>query len=359
MGRLPLYPLMILLLSLLGCTQPDERDAKVGRQHRAYVDTIRTDWAGAAPRPLATTVWYPAPDRSIELQWRVGVFRSGQSALNAPFKDNHRRPLVVMSHGTGGSAAQLSWLAERLVQAGYLVAAVNHHGNTAAEEKTWPHGFVLPAERAMDLSALIDRLLADEELAPHIDPNRIAAAGFSIGGYSALAAAGAHLGFADRQRRCVNDPGNPVCNLPPEAGFLEGDVRTLASSDATFVAALLRDERQFSDPRIRAVYAIAPAFLSLMEKRDFPFPGIPTRVVLAEGDRQILLSQTLGSVEEHAALATVMTIPDAGHYAFLAPCSLRGRLLVRSLCKDPNGIDREGLHDQVGADAAAFLDASL
>lgn len=359
MDRPHLYALTILLLTLLGCTQTAERDAKVGRQHRAYIDTTRTDWAGAAPRPLATTLWYPAPHSSVELEWRVGVFRFGQNTPNAPFKDSQRRPLVVLSHGTGGTAAQLSWLAERLVQAGYLVAAVNHHGNTAAEEKAWPHGFVLPAERARDLSALIDRLLADEEIAPHIDSNRIVAAGFSIGGYSVLAAAGAHLGFADRQRRCANGSGNPVCNLPPEAGFSEGDVRTLASSDAAFVAALLRDELQFSDPRIRAVYAIAPAFVSLMEKKDFPSPGIPIRVVLAEGDRQILLSQTLRSVEKHAALATVMTIPDAGHYAFLAPCTLRGRLLVRSLCKDPSSIDRAGLHNRVGSDAAAFFDASL
>ena len=46
-----------------------------------------------------------------------------------------KRPLVLLSHGTGGSAVMLAWLGETLARAGYVVAAINHHGNTATEDE--------------------------------------------------------------------------------------------------------------------------------------------------------------------------------------------------------------------------------
>lgn len=358
MRYLSIYVLMTLFL-LAGCSEPAEREVKVGRLHRGYVDASRTDWANAGPRPLATTVWYQTHDSSVESEWNIGVFRFGRNALNAPFADTQKRPLIILSHGTGGSAAQLSWLAESLVAAGFIVAGINHHGNTAAEETSWPHGFALPAERARDISMLVDQLLGDKEIAPHIDSSRIGAAGFSIGGYSVLASAGAHLKVADRQLRCEDESSNPVCKLPPEAGFTEEDIRALASSDITFKEALVRDEHPVSDPRIRAVYAIAPAFLSLMTEQDFSLLDVPIRVVLAEQDQQILVSETLNAVREGIPDAVPVTIPDAGHYSFLASCNFRGRIFLSTICKDQNEIDRGELHGRIAADAATFFGASL
>lgn len=358
MRYLPIW-LLIGFFLLAGCSEPATRDAKVGRLHIAYVDNNRTSWANSGPRPLATTVWYRASDNSVESDWRVGVFRFGRNALNAPFADNQKRPLIVLSHGTGGSAAQLSWLAEALVDAGFLVAGVNHHGNTAAEEVSWPHGFALPAERARDISALIDQLLDDESIAPRIDINRIGAAGFSIGGYSALASKGAHLKMVDRQSRCETEQANPVCKLPPEAGFTEADIHTLVKSDVTFKRALARDAHPVSDPRIRAVYAIAPAFVSLMEKEDFSLLNVPTKVVLAVNDQQILLSETLAALEKGIPEAMVTTIPEAGHYSFLASCTLRGKVFVDVLCRDSSNIDRDELHGRIGLDAARFFGTNL
>ena len=351
--------ILTTLLLLSGCSEPINRDTNVGRLHRAYVDTARTNWANDGPRPLSATVWYPAAAGSVESEWQVGVFRFGRNALDAPFADAQRHPLIVLSHGTGGSAAQLSWLAENLVTAGFLVAAVNHHGNTAAEDRSWPQGFVLPAERARDLTVLIDQLLADKELAPHIDPSRIGASGFSIGGYSVLAAVGVHLTFADRQLRCKDDVDNPVCILPPEAGFSEADVQALATSDTAFKAAVIRDNQTVSDRRILAVYAIAPAFVSLLDKQELSSIHVPVRFALAEEDQQILFSNTLSSIEEDIPNASVITVPNAGHYAFLAPCSFRGKIFMSALCKDSNQIDRIDLHDRIGRDAAKFFTTHL
>lgn len=349
-----------LLLACTGCADaPVERETAVGRQHRAYVDDARANWDGDAARPLSTTVWYPAAADSSESERRIGVFRFGSSAPDAGFLDDRRRALVLLSHGTGGSAAQLSWLAESLVQAGFIVAAVNHHGNTAAEDRHWPHGFVLPGERARDTGVLVDRLLADPELGPRIDPERIGVAGFSLGGYTALASVGAGIGFDDWQRRCWASPQQPSCSLPPEADFTLDTVRTLADSDPAFIAAIERSRQLTTDPRIRAVYAIAPALLALADPASLGTIHVPVRIVLAEQDQQIPFGDTAAVVAAHLPTAELVPLADAGHYVFLAPCTLRGRFTLAALCRDPAGVDRAAVHERIGRDAAGFFTTHL
>ncbi|KFN50894.1 alpha/beta hydrolase family protein [Arenimonas composti] len=348
---------LTVLTALLACcpafaSPPPE--VPVGRMHRAWVDEDRRDWSGAGPRPLAATVWYPAAPGSPVSPWTGGVFEFGSFATDAPFADTTRRPLVLLSHGTGGSAAQLSWLAQELVRAGFVVAAVNHHGNTAAEPRTTLAGFVLPGERVLDLSALIDRLLADPAIGPRIDPERIGAAGFSIGGYSVLAAAGARIDFATRARRCAGQPANPVCVLPPEAGFDAADIARLAESDPAFRASVERELAHPADPRIRAVYAMAPAHVSLMQDAEVARLLVPARVVLAETDDQILFAETAAVLADRPGIA-VERIDAAGHYVFLATCTARGREVLAALCVDPQGVERGVVHRRVAEDAVAFF----
>lgn len=351
--------LLLVLASFLmlgaGCSETTDRDAKVGRLHRAYVDTDRSNWDGSGPRPIATTVWYPAAADSVESEWKVGVFRFGRSALDSPFADVEARPLIVLSHGTGGSAAQLSWLAERLVNAGFMVAGVSHHGNTAAEATTSPAGFLLPGERARDLSVLIDRLLDDQELAPYIDPAQIGAAGFSLGGYSVLALGGVHLSFDEWQRRCSNADVNPVCQLPPEADFTIEEAHFLTEMDAAFQAGIDRSQESVNDPRIGAIYAIAPALLTLLETEELSALQVPVRFVLADQDEQILSSETASVVNDSLPAAEVTRISHVGHYAFLAPCNLRGRLFLKKVCAEPGPLSRSEVHEPVGQEAARFF----
>lgn len=356
----PLAPLWLLLLGMCAaCTQAPPRPVAVGRVHRAFVDPERPAWKGGGPRPLAATVWYPARAGSEESEWTAGVFRFGRSALGAPPADGGPRPLVVLSHGTGGSAAQLSWLAEALVAEGFIVAAVNHHGNTAVEPAPSPHGFILPWERARDLSVLVDRLLADPELGPRIAPGRIGAAGFSLGGYTVMASAGARLVYEDFERHCAPQPAAPECHLPPEAHFTLQDVDALERTDPVFQASVARSHAQRPEPRIRAVYAIAPALMTFIEGPAFAGVQAPVRVVLGDQDDQVLAAPTAAQLGRFLPRADVTRLPDAGHYSFLAPCSWRGRLFAKALCADPEGVDRQALHARTAADAARFFRAHL
>lgn len=347
--------LLILAASLAaGCAEPAAREVMVGRTHRSYVDVERMNWDGTAPRPLATTVWYAAAPGSVEEVWRAGPFRFGRNALDAEFLDDARRPLVLLSHGTGGSGAQLSWLGEALVNAGFLVAAVNHHGNTAAEAAFRPAGFVLPGERVRDLAAVIEQMSADPQLGSRIDPARIGAAGFSLGGYTVLAATGAlALDFAGWRERCRHRPRHPGCQLPPEADFTLAEVEALQAEDAQFRAAVERSGAMTEVRSIRAVYAMAPALVSLVDE-----PGdlnVPTRIMLAQHDAQVPHDEAAGFVVQHWPRAELVTLPGAGHYAFLAPCTLRSRWVVSSLCRDAGGLDRAAVHRDIAGDAAEFF----
>src|SRR5260370_12560467 len=181
---------------------------------------------------MATAIWYPAPIGTREAEWRVSIFKAGWSAQGAPLASSRWKfPLVVLSHGTGDGAATLAWLAETLASNGYVVAAVNHHGNTAAEPSYQVQGFILWWERARDISVLIDKLLADPTFGAQIDPSRIGVAGFSLGGYTALTAVGATLGQRQWKSFCASNPADPTCNLPPEASFSMPDMQQLLEHD--------------------------------------------------------------------------------------------------------------------------------
>lgn len=116
-------------------------DFKVGMTTRLFSDENRTNWAGTAPRPLLTMIWYPATNDTTEQEITIGepdkpLFISGRAAREAKILPGKKRyPRIVLSHGTGGSALQLMWLGERLARSGFIVVAANHHGNTGAEDK--------------------------------------------------------------------------------------------------------------------------------------------------------------------------------------------------------------------------------
>lgn len=357
MNRHPLASLVFLVLAT-ACADAAVRVQPVGRTTRHFVDSSRTDWDGRFGRPLVTRVWYPARAGSAESTWAAGVFRFGRSAPDAPFADDARRPLIVLSHGTGGSAAQLSWLAEALATEGFIVAGVDHHGNTATEAAYRLGGFVLPGERARDLSVLVDRLLADSLLGARVDTSRIGAAGFSLGGFSVLALAGAHLPLDGWQRRCNLEPNVPWCVLPLEASSTLRDIDSLRRSDAAFQAAASRGSEATQDARIAAFVAMESALLPVSDTLTLRTISVPVLVLLGDEDKQVPQEITASIVTAHLRRAQLLRLQGVSHYAFLAECTLRGRLFARALCAS-EGVDRGEVHVRAAREALTFFRAHL
>ena len=116
-----------------------------------------------------------------------------------------RLPLLAYSHASGGHKRQSSFLCEHLASHGFIVAAADHTGNTAADfaaraERIAAGEVLTPeesearlrriiADRVPDLRFLLDEVLgrAPAELAGRIDEGRIGVIGWSFGGWAALA----------------------------------------------------------------------------------------------------------------------------------------------------------------------------
>ncbi|HEY5071229.1 MAG TPA: hypothetical protein VII63_04275 [Caulobacteraceae bacterium] len=83
----------------------------------------------AEHRPLLrVTIWYPAAAGAVEERIDIGppghpLFTVGAVAADAAFADARRRPVILFSHGFGGTARIMAWFGTALAQAGYIVVA--------------------------------------------------------------------------------------------------------------------------------------------------------------------------------------------------------------------------------------------
>ena len=110
-------------------------------------------------------------------------------------------PLVVFSHGMGGSREGYSYLGANWAARGYASLHVQHAGSDARLWSGNPFEMVSRLQsaaneaeavsRVRDLGFALDEMLADRQLAEAIDAGRILAAGHSYGANTALLAAGA------------------------------------------------------------------------------------------------------------------------------------------------------------------------
>lgn len=137
------------------------------------------------PRPLATSIWYPAPAGSAPIAAGTGgVLDAPLDAGGGPY------PLVLFSHGSCGTPVQSKFLTPLLASWGFVVVAPPHPGNTIAE---FPNCNTPAAqvnsflERPQDVVFVLDQVLAANldgasPLFGAIDPTRVGMTGHSFGG---------------------------------------------------------------------------------------------------------------------------------------------------------------------------------
>jgi dienelactone hydrolase len=184
----------------------------VGRQDLTLVDPSRPTPADpnrgrpALPeRTIPTIVLYPtAGDASLPAQVGTPVARG-------------RFPLVVFSHGLTASGAVYAPLVEPLVRAGYVLALPTFplsSGPAAMQADV--------VNQPADVSFVIDELLRlsrgrgeDRWLRGHLDQQRIAAAGHSLGAVTTLGVVHNSCCIDDRIDAAVSVAGGP---LPYEGG---------------------------------------------------------------------------------------------------------------------------------------------
>jgi predicted dienelactone hydrolase len=202
----------------------------VGVTSMQFDDKARPD-PELGPRPLRTEIWYPAADAARNMpKNKYSDFIIGRDTVpgamdaaneqmnfylkgltvaelektykNIAVRDVQVRdgkwPLVVFSHGSGGTRVGYIYLTEFLASHGFIVMAADHIGNSRytivnnqVVRSGGPRGQASSADRPKDVSFLIDSITAlnaapGNRFSGRVDLEKIGAAGMSFGGSTTM-----------------------------------------------------------------------------------------------------------------------------------------------------------------------------
>ncbi len=178
------------------------------------VRTVHTADSARQHRPLTFEVWYPAAETHAG-QDVVDPTRDSYDLLPGfpPVTQDAVRdatllpgtyPFIAFSHGFGGHRRQSTFLCTHLASHGYIVAAVDHTGNTLTDMiqmimqvqlgGALPEPIQLLGEfvqlRPEDIQFMIDSIFgggAGDDVASFLAPEQIGMTGHSFGGWTTLA----------------------------------------------------------------------------------------------------------------------------------------------------------------------------
>ncbi len=323
---------------------------RVGIEH----DLSRTNWQGDAARPLAWSAWYPCPHDASAFRLSGQFFDLGDVRKNADLAEGRKLPVVLMSHGTGGSPEGMGWLARELAEAGLVVIGAHHHGNTA-NEPYLPEGFLCWWERAADLSLLLTALEKDGPFAGRLDLERVSAVGFSLGAHTVLALTGAITSMERYSEWATNFPA--FQGGPREMPDAATHVPRLLQTSQPFRVSWTRQSDSFFDARIRMAIALAPPPpIRAFDPATVAAIEMPVTLITGEADKEAPSRECadwLMQTNIHFGRISVGT--NVGHYMFLG---LAGQLSGDDdevLFRDEPGVSRSSVHQQVAEAIVAAI----
>lgn len=211
------------------------------------------------------------PHQSGPYRWRQETFtfqnpdRSVPSTadLYLPSLNNAsptETPVVVISHGIASDRLTFAYLAEHLASHGYGVIVLEHAETSAERFDRFLRGFEGPPapsellNRPRDITAVLDTLESRSTTELELQTLNLQAVGVlgqSLGGYTALAAAGAELNRPELENQCLSELADrPSVNLS-----LLIQCRLLELDEDTSLAV--------QDERVQAVIALNPVTSSI------------------------------------------------------------------------------------------------
>ena len=264
-----------------------------------------------------------------------------------------RKPLVILSHGHGGSSLGHHDLATYLAAHGFVVAAIEHPKDNFHDMSGTGTAAVL-AGRAVQVRATLDALLAQPRWRALVDPSRIGVAGFSAGGYTSLLVIGAEPRF---------DRFIGYCRRHPEDAEICAAAQKLTPAAlAAYLADVQKDLHRWgptADPRVKAAFVMAPLAL-LFDADGARHADRPVDLWYGADDHVLLPPENalhIAPLLPHLVRSTA--VPKADHWVFLAPCSAELAKDAGAICRDPPGVDRARVHARIDADALAFFRQAL
>jgi predicted dienelactone hydrolase len=250
-------------------------------------------------------------------------------------------PLVVISHGSGGTNVGHRSVAFALVKNGYIVGMPlhpkNNYKNNLAEGsvENWTN-------RPKHISSAIDALLSDSDISVSIDSNKVAVIGHSAGGYTALAVAGGKANTGYMIELCKNHPqlNQPFCGLVKDTRMKSVDIEN------------------HRDDRVKAIVLMAPVGILFNSKEALAQVEVPALLLKAEKDTELIEpyhSEVIINNYKDKSAITYRTIENAGHYSFITPFPEGIKNEIGVVAEDPVGFNRKAFHDVLGLDIVKYL----
>ena len=280
---------------------------------------------------LTGAVWSPCaePPEGLEVRFvRIIATR------NCPVA-GERLPLIVISHGSGGWFGAHHDTAVMLADAGFVVAAVNHPGDSATDSSRSDSLSIL-IDRPADIRRVTDFMLDAWPEASKLDGNRIGLFGFSRGAYTGLIIAGGQFDIAGIAPLCPKDDINGMCEQ-----IRKGEIPAQhPADDSRFKAAILADPefgRAFTPERLKNV-------------------KIPIQLWSSSRGGDGVLPVDGATVDSSLpARPDYRVVPNSAHFAFMAPCSVVATAARPDICADADAFDRTAFHKEFNAAMLAFL----
>jgi predicted dienelactone hydrolase len=229
------------------------------------------------------------------------------------------------------------------------------HFNNAITGYT-TQGFIEGWERAKDITTVISGMLSDSRFGERIDRDRIGTAGFSHGGYTMMELAGARtdsnrlLAWCDEHKGACNPPEMPDLMEKFNAIKQEPDVQH----------SMQRSGDSYLDPRIRAVFAIAPAVAGAFTPDTLETITLSVRIVVGAADTSAPATDNAQFFAKNIRGAKLTILPGGvAHYTFLDEGTEAGKQQFPKFFVDNPGVDREAVHKQVSVMATEFFDTKL
>lgn len=305
-------------------------------------------------RPLNVALWYPTRQSGMPASVGDNSVFIGTQALRDAKPAPGKYPLLLLSHGYGGSWRNLNWLAQRMAEQGYIVAAVDHPGTTTHNKK--PKDAQQLWQRLQDLRRTLDALLTTPALAGEIDKGRIAAVGHSLGGWTVLELAGGRFAADRFIADCQNHPDLSSCTL----------IHTLGIDRPSAAKRLAEDVR---DPRIKAVVSLDLGLARGFTPESLKQISIPVLIMAAQADSDALPARLeSGHLAEFipAAWQRYIRVEGATHFSFMQLCKPGAAALIEQdapgegiVCQDGGTVSRSDIHQHLADEIGAFLRQAL
>jgi len=309
---------------------------------------------GTEGKPGHAALYYPTADAARVIP--MGPFPQHVAINGAPAPQF--KGLIVISHGTVSTQIGFATLAQALARNGYLVASVEHVGDTWQDQSLRATPARYFAERPRQVSRVIDTLLADPQWRTRIATGAdgqplVGAMGHSAGGYTVLALAGGKPVLSQLRKHCEAEAAqDPIlCDLSHAQGSGTAPASTAADG---------QEEPVRADPRVRAVMALAPLGV-LFSASSLAAITVPVAIHTGEKDTFLVPRFHAQWVMQNmrSASMTLNMVPNAGHYAFMNTPTMDLPSPDGSVARDPQGFDRAAFLDRMAQESVTFFEKNL